>query len=244
MCYSKNMVIDRVDYEYPQAKMYRDQRSGFFKRLRCPFWTQFYETHTQTIFEKGGKIIDIGGGLRIDIARGNRINQHHMKKFGHFLSNSNVNYIVTDYTDKYSPDSVEDIHDLSFESDSIDAIFCNAVLEHVYDPKKATSELVRVLKRGGSALLYAPFIYRYHAHSEDYKDYYRYTKDGIAYLFRECRSIEICPVRGIFESLLRFLPIHKITLIRYLMRMLDTFIPPIRRISESQTSGYHVFITK
>ncbi|MBU0766728.1 class I SAM-dependent methyltransferase [Patescibacteria group bacterium] len=238
------MVVDRIDYEYPQAKMYHDQRSGFFKRLRLPFWTQFYEAHTQTIFKKGGKIVDIGGGFRIDSARGNRINQDHVKKFGHFLSNPNVDYIVTDYTDKYSPDSVEDIHALSFESDSIDAIFCIAILEHVYDPQKATSELVRVLKKGGSALLYVPFIYRYHAHSKDYKDYYRYTKDGISYLFRECSSVEICPVRGIFESLLRFFPFTNFAPLRVIMRSLDIFIPAIQRISETQTSGYHIFITK
>lgn len=41
-----------------------------------------------------------------------------------------------------------DIHDLPFEDKSIDFIYCSHVLEHVLDPARACSELIRVGKRG------------------------------------------------------------------------------------------------
>ncbi|MBT4586173.1 methyltransferase domain-containing protein [Candidatus Peregrinibacteria bacterium] len=238
------MPVDTVDYQFKKANIYKDSRSGFLKKLKLPFWDKFFIDRIKEIFENGGLIVDIGGGIRIDGSRGNKINEKNKKEFSKYLSNPNVKYKVTDYTDKYSPDFVEDIHNLSFQDGSIDSIFCIAILEHVYDPKKATGEMVRVLKDGGMGLIYVPFIYRYHSHKDDYKDYFRYSKDGIAYLFRDCDSIEICPVRGIFESLLRFLPLHNFAPFKYLMRMIDIFTPQIRRVSETQTSGYFIFIKK
>jgi ubiquinone/menaquinone biosynthesis C-methylase UbiE len=139
---------------------------------------------------------------------------------------------------------VEDIHQLSFKPDTFDAVFCIAVLEHVYDPKKAAEEIVRVLKPGGAAFVYVPFLYRYHAHASDYNDYFRYTKDGIAYLFRGCRHIEVCPVGGLFESLLKTTPLYRLGICRILARLLDESTARMRRIGTVQTSGYHVYIEK
>ena len=39
-----------------------------------------------------------------------------------------------------------DIHEIPFEDNSVDVIFCNHVLEHVDDDIKALSEMRRVLK--------------------------------------------------------------------------------------------------
>lgn len=202
-------------------------------------------THAVTqIFKRGGLIVDIGGGLRIDASRGNRVNPAHKKRFSAYLNDPNVDYKVTDYTDAYSPDFVEDVHNLSFADASVDSIIAIALLEHVYDPKKACEEIIRVLKHGGHAFVYAPFIYRYHAHRSDYRDYFRYSKDGWAYLFRDCTSIELCPVRGLFETLLRFTPLHQITPLNLFCRFLDSSCKKMRGISAVQTSGYNVFITK
>lgn len=184
------------------------------------------------------------GGLRIDKARGSWADTASQKKWLPYLSDPKINFKVTDYTNKYNPDYVEDIHKMSFPDESIDAIFCIAVLEHVYDPKKAAEEIIRVLKKDGLAFIYIPFLYRYHAHNEDYRDYFRYSKDGINYLFRECSSIEICPVRGIFESLLKFTPFYKIVPFCLFARFLDHCCGRMRQTSEIQTSGYHVFIRK
>lgn len=213
--------------------------------LKGPFWNAFEEETATEIFTHGGLILDIGGGLRIDSKRGDRVNPVHQKNYARFLTDPKVQYRVSDYTEKYHPNFVEDIHHLSFADDSIDGLFCLAVLEHVYNPLRAAEEITRVLKRGGIGLLYVPFLYRYHATvTKDYRDYYRYSKDGIAYLFRGCGEVEICPVRGLFETLARFTPLHTIGPLRWLLRCIDWGTAGMRAISERQTSGYFVRIGK
>jgi ubiquinone/menaquinone biosynthesis C-methylase UbiE len=49
-----------------------------------------------------------------------------------------------------------DITDLPFDDNRFDAIYCSHVLEHVPDDRKAMSELRRVLRPGGWAVLQVP----------------------------------------------------------------------------------------
>ncbi len=238
------MPVDTVDFEFPEPVTYRGG-GNLWRRVSGPFWTEFFDERVERMFRNGGLIVDIGGGLRIDSKRGNKVNEDAREKFGKYLHDPTVSYKVTDYTDQYHPDFVEDIHQLSFEDESIDGIFCIAVLEHVYDPKKGAEEVMRVLKKGGETFLYVPFIYRYHANvTKDYKDYFRYSKDGIGYLFRDAEAVTICPVRGLFESLLRFTPLHTVPPLPLLLRLLDWSTPRMRTISERQASGYFIHVTK
>ncbi|MFY0687322.1 MAG: methyltransferase domain-containing protein [Cyclobacteriaceae bacterium] len=52
-----------------------------------------------------------------------------------------------------------DIHEIPFDDNTFDVIFCNHVLEHVDDDIKAMSEMYRVLKPGGWAILQIPLFY-------------------------------------------------------------------------------------
>jgi SAM-dependent methyltransferase len=52
-----------------------------------------------------------------------------------------------------------DIHQIPFEQNTFDVVLCNHVLEHVSDDIKAMSEIQRVLKPGGFAILQIPFFY-------------------------------------------------------------------------------------
>jgi ubiquinone/menaquinone biosynthesis C-methylase UbiE len=49
-----------------------------------------------------------------------------------------------------------DITNITLPDNSFDVILCNHVLEHVPDDRKAMSELYRVLKPGGWAILQTP----------------------------------------------------------------------------------------
>lgn len=51
-----------------------------------------------------------------------------------------------------------DIHRIPFKDNSFDAVLCNHVLEHVQDDIKAMSEICRVLRPGGFAVLQVPFF--------------------------------------------------------------------------------------
>tara|TARA_R110001583_G_scaffold39086_2_gene125625 strand:- start:960 stop:1721 length:762 start_codon:yes stop_codon:yes gene_type:complete len=72
-----------------------------------------------------------------------------------FKAQTNLNYITADL---YSPiaDVKADICKLPFEDNSFDIVFCNHVLEHIEDDKKAMSELYRVLKSGGMGIFQIP----------------------------------------------------------------------------------------
>lgn len=50
-----------------------------------------------------------------------------------------------------------DVTDIKEPDRSFDIVICNHVLEHVLDDKKALSELYRVLKPGGTAILQTPY---------------------------------------------------------------------------------------
>jgi len=82
-----------------------------------------------------------------------------------------------------------------------DVIICLAVLEHVYDPIEAVENIKKFLKRDGTIFGYVPFLYNYHAPDNlEFQDFYRYSKDGIAYLFRDFNSLTLYPVRGKISS--------------------------------------------
>ncbi len=72
-----------------------------------------------------------------------------------FKKQKNLDYITADL---YSPiaDVKADICNLPFANNSFDVVFCNHVLEHIEDDKKAMSELYRVLKPGGMGIFQVP----------------------------------------------------------------------------------------
>ncbi len=88
------------------------------------------------------------------------------------------------------------IYALPLKDNVVGAILCISVFEHLYDPFQAARELLRILRPGGKALLTIPFIYGEHAKGGDYGDFYRFTEEGIRYVFREFSAIEVVPQGG------------------------------------------------
>lgn len=66
-----------------------------------------------------------------------------------------LDYVSADLASRYAAVRM-DVTDIQFAEDSFDVIFCNHVLEHVPDDAKAMSELLRVLKPGGWAIMQVP----------------------------------------------------------------------------------------
>lgn len=201
-------------------------------------WEKFFKEKCEKILKEKSAIIDIGGGLRAKKGKGNRYDE---KNAWMEPLIEKADYKILDPVPDYSPDIIGDIHSLPFKNEKIEAIFCLAVLEHVENPFLAVSEMCRVLKRGGYALAYLPFLYYYHAEPGYYKDYWRFSEDAIRLLFKEFSSQEICPVRGALATWIHLSPLGRIKLIVRLSHWLDRML---NKIKSRQVSGYYVFLTK
>lgn len=74
-------------------------------------------------------------------------------------------------------------------------VLCTDVLEHLEEPGAALAEAHRVLKPGGYAIYTVPLFWHLH---EEPRDFYRYTKHGLRYLFKKVgfEIVEIVPLSG------------------------------------------------
>ncbi|PWJ59009.1 methyltransferase family protein [Dyadobacter jejuensis] len=83
-----------------------------------------------------------------------------------FDTMTNLEYITADIESPLAKVKM-DIHDIPFPDNSFDVAFCNHVMEHVEDYHRAMSELYRVLKPGGFALIQSPQDMKYTVTFED-----------------------------------------------------------------------------
>jgi len=84
--------------------------------------------------------------------------------------------------DKSKIDLFGTAYSIPVEDEHFDTALCTAVLEHLEEPDKAIKEANRVLKRGGYAIYTVPLFWHLH---EEPRDFYRYTKYGLKYLFEK-----------------------------------------------------------
>ena len=68
-------------------------------------------------------------------------------------------------------DLVGDAHRLPYSDGSVDAIYCEAVLEHLEQPDVAVAEMHRVLEPGGLVFAATPFLQAYHGHPHHYQNF-------------------------------------------------------------------------
>lgn len=76
---------------------------------------------------------------------------------------------------------------LPFKGNSFDGVISIAVLEHVRDPFKCASEIIRVLKRGGRLICCVPFLQPEHGYPHHY---YNMAPQGLRALFDRSLAID------------------------------------------------------
>lgn len=74
---------------------------------------------------------------------------------GRFKKLKNLEYVTADMVSPIA-DVKLDVQDMPFNKDEFDVVICNHVLEHVPDDKKALSEIKRVMKPDGYAIVFVP----------------------------------------------------------------------------------------
>ncbi len=72
-----------------------------------------------------------------------------------FSSRSHVDYVSIDLSSRLARERM-DLRRLQFPDEHFDFIYCSHVLEHIREDRQAMSELFRVLKVGGLALVIVP----------------------------------------------------------------------------------------
>lgn len=199
-------------------------------------WDKFFQEKMIQIFSEKKTVLDIGGGLRTEISKGNRLEakntwlEDYMKK---------VDYKVLDKVLDYHPDIVGDVQNLPLQDETVEAIICIAVLEHVEEPQRAVKEIYRILKPGGYCFIYTPFLFYYHPMKGYYDDFYRFTFDGVKYMTRDFSKVDVQNVRGAFSTIANLLPVFskKTGVFDWLDKILN-------KIFSKQTSGYYLFCVK
>jgi SAM-dependent methyltransferase len=110
--------------------------------------SRFRKLQNQTLkkFSKscyGKEVIELGGTFKENNSR--------------FFNNCK-SFVVTNFYD-INCDQLEDVTNLSFKSNSVENVICISVLQHVFDYNKGISEIIRVLKPGGRALITNGFLF-------------------------------------------------------------------------------------
>lgn len=171
-------------------------------------------------FKPEQKVLDIGCGF---------------KPYAHFF---NCGYVGLDPLPETHPDVVGQAWDLPFPDHSFDGVVLNQALEHIAETNATIQEIKRVLKPGGLAIITVPQTMKNHSlarpasaapvknfdpqeHPYWHVDYWRFTKFGLFYLFRDFTIVSLQETNGYFGSLVQ--------LINYFLcsTPLDRFLKPI-----------------
>jgi len=96
-------------------------------------------------------------------------------------------------------DLVSSADALPIQNESVDLIINVAMLEHARNPTQIIDEMLRILKPGGIAILFVPFLQPFHAAPSDFG---RWTNIGAKELVKGFKSADIIIGAGPTSSLL------------------------------------------
>ncbi|MBN2296733.1 MAG: methyltransferase domain-containing protein [Pirellulales bacterium] len=161
----------------------------------------------------------------------------------------NVQTVSFDIYSTENTDFIADGHSIPIKDATIDAVWVQAVLEHVLNPWRVVSEIARVLKPTGLVYSEIPFMQQVH---EGAYDFTRFSESGQRWLFRHFRCIESGVAQGPGSA--AFLSLQRLVacLLRqprygswigialfFWLRFLDRFIP--REFGLGSASGIYYF---
>ncbi|MDQ2732341.1 MAG: class I SAM-dependent methyltransferase [Armatimonadota bacterium] len=110
-----------------------------------------------------------------------------------FYDQPEIDVISFDIYASSSIQFIADAHQIPLADGSVDAVWIQAVLEHVLNPWAVVSEIHRVLKKDGIVYAETPFMQQVH---EGAYDFTRFTESGYRWMFRRFSRIDSGAVAG------------------------------------------------
>jgi len=155
-----------------KKEKFNPQIIGFFINHNFNIRRLLYKSLKKNSSVLSGKILDFGCGS---------------KPYQHLFSNA-TEYIGVDYEIEGRTENLDKIDffydgkKIPFEDNSFDGILCTEVLEHVFNIDELLTELHRVLKPNGKAIITTPFMWEEH---EMPYDFARYTSAAVKFLYEK-----------------------------------------------------------
>ena len=154
-------IFTRADYaEQTGAVVARTEKGGRIGRYLTNLTYGEEEVPARRAFidrlHPGAKVLVVGGG-----SIGNGMDDLYSGRF---------DLIGTDVYPSPNIALICDGHKLPFLSGTFDAVVIQAVLEHVVEPDRVTTEIHRVLKAGGLVFAETPFMQQVHERAYDFPD--------------------------------------------------------------------------
>ena len=174
-----------VEQNY-NSPVVREKSNNLVKVIKKLFYGKQSHTYENSkklleLVNKDSKLLIIGGGVR-------GIGTEEL------YSSDKISIISTDVYLTDEIDLLMDAHFIPFKNETFDAVWIQAVLEHVIDPNKVVSEIYRVLKKDGIVYAETPFMQQVH---EGAYDITRFTVLGHRYLFRNFETLSIGGIKGV-----------------------------------------------
>lgn len=191
----------------------------------------FFDEKIRYIAGNKDSILDIGGGTRF---------QKQLKPYKSLLSDRK--YVCLDKDPACQPDIVADAHHLPIADGAFDAVLCHSVLEHVENPFQVVREIYRVLKSDGVCLACVPFLSPYHG-GGPYLDYWRFSQDGVAVIFKDFTVVEVCPTRHFLETWFHLLVPPVSDILSPLGKLADQLLRTAK-YRPHQVAGWLIFAAK
>ena len=150
-------------------------------------------------FEIGGRVLDLGAGTK-------------KSSYLNFLKVGKQASIVSiDISQERKPDIVGNLEEaLPVKDNEFDNVLCFNLLEHLFNYQGLIDESFRVLKQGGQAIGYVPYLVKFHP---DPNDYFRYSKQSLVKIlshpgFKNIQTIFIGagPLTAAWSQVEYFLP--------------------------------------
>lgn len=136
---------------------------------------EYWLKHTLLKLPAGSKILDAGAGEGRNKKFCSHLDYSYLDS-GEYDGVGNKQGLHKGSRDYSKVDIIADIEDIPIKDATFDAVLCVEVLEHVKNPNVALKEIYRVLKKGRTLILTAPFNslthYAPHFYSTGFSSYY------------------------------------------------------------------------